>query len=434
MGSVHIIEMISDIINSVMTVYFFNRTLAPKNEKYEKVYSLITIIFYTLIQIIIQNEMLTAIRYNKKFIFIMFCYILLIIYPLFLREGRISEKIFLSLFYVNIIIIITFSIFITISMTLGLEFNEVLIYVNDRRVLVTTINRFIRILVIFIFFNKMKFIKYIKSKFLYILGIILILNLILNVIIQKKLIRSLDIINSDIIYIVFSFSAIQILLIIMVNLIFNQTEKRIMLEMSLEDKLSNKEVMDMYTKMMGWKHDFKNHISTIKGLLELGTEKEVISYIDEMNERINDIDNKIYTDNVLINSILVNKLKVTKKYDIKIDLNIRINKKINISNIDICVILGNLLDNSIEACIITEGYKYIDLNIISENNRLIIKISNTTNGKLKYIDGKFLSTKNKGIHGIGLSQVDEVVKKYNGYINRKHENNIFTTYLMIQNN
>lgn len=319
-------------------------------------------------------------------------------------------------------------------MTLGLEFNEVLIYVNDRRVLVTTINRFIRILVIFIFFNKMKFIKYIKSKFLYILGIILILNLILNVIIQKKLIRSLDIINSDIIYIVFSFSAIQILLIIMVNLIFNQTEKRIMLEMSLEDKLSNKEVMDMYTKMMGWKHDFKNHISTIKGLLELGTEKEVISYIDEMNERINDIDNKIYTDNVLINSILVNKLKVTKKYDIKIDLNIRINKKINISNIDICVILGNLLDNSIEACIITEGYKYIDLNIISENNRFIIKISNTTNGKLKYIDGKFLSTKNKGIHGIGLSQVDEVVKKYNGYINRKHENNIFTTYLMIQNN
>ncbi len=280
----------------------------------------------------------------------------------------------------------------------------------------------------------MQFIKYIKSKFLYILGIILILNLILNVIIQKKLIRSLDIINSDIIYIVFSFSAIQILLIIMVNLIFNQTEKRIMLEMSLEDKLSNKEVMDMYTKMMGWKHDFKNHISTIKGLLELGTEKEVISYIDEMNERINDIDNKIYTDNVLINSILVNKLKVTKKYDIKIDLNIRINKKINISNIDICVILGNLLDNSIEACIITEGYKYIDLNIISENNRFIIKISNTTNGKLKYIDGKFLSTKNKGIHGIGLSQVDEVVKKYNGYINRKHENNIFTTYLMIQNN
>lgn len=296
MGSVHIIEMISDIINSVMTVYFFNRTLAPKNEKYEKVYSLITIIFYTLMQIIIQNEMLTGIRYNKKFTFIIFCYILLIIYPLFLRDGRISEKIFLSLFYVNIIIIIAFSIFITISMTLGLEFNEVLIYVNDRRVLVTTINRFIKILVIFIFFNKMKFIKYIKSKFLYILGIILILNLILNVIIQKKLIRSLDIINSDIIYIVFSFSAIQILLIIMVNLIFNQAEKRIMLEMSLEDKLSNKEVMDMYIKMMGWKHDFKNHISTIKGLLELGTEKEVISYIDEMNERINDIDNKIYTD------------------------------------------------------------------------------------------------------------------------------------------
>lgn len=115
-------------------------------------------------------------------------------------------------------------------------------------------------------------------------------------------------------------------------------------------------------------------------------------------------------------------------------MNIRINKDINISNIDMCVILGNLLDNSIESCILTEGDKYIDLNIISENDRLIIKISNTTNGKLKYINGKFLSTKKKGIHGIGLTQVDIAVKKYDGYISRKNENNIFTTYLMIQNN
>ncbi|WP_299994949.1 sensor histidine kinase [uncultured Clostridium sp.] len=433
MGNVYIIEMISDIINSIMTVYFFNRSLAPKNKKYEKVYSLIAIIFYALIQIIIHNEMLTAIRYNKKFIFIMFCYILLIIYPLLLREGRFVEKIFLSLFYINIIIIIAFSIFIITSMTLSLEFEEVLIYINDRRVLVTAINRVIKFLVIFTFFNKMNFIKYIKSKLLYMWGIILTLNLVLNVTIQKNLIKSLDIVNSDIIYIVFGFSAIQILLIIMVNIIFTQTEKRIKLEMSLEDKLSNKEVIDMYTKMIGWKHDFKNHISTIKGLLELGTEKEVISYIDEMNESINNIDSRIYTENFAINSILINKLKIAEKYDIKVNLNIKVSKEINISNIDICIILGNLLDNSIEACIITKGYKYIDLNIISASNKLIVKISNSTNGKVRYIEGKFLTTKKNGMHGIGINQVDEVVKKYNGYINRRHVNNIFTTYLMIHN-
>lgn len=434
MGNLYIIEILSDIINSIMTVYFFNRALESKNKKYEKVYSLITIIFYTLIQIIIQNELLTAMRYNKKFIFIMSCYIVLIIYPLLLRKGSLAEKIFLSLFYVNIIIIIAFSAFIIISMILSLEFTEVLIYINDRRILVTAINRFIKFVVIFIFFNNMNFIKYIKNKVLYILAVVLTLNLILNLIIQKNLIKSLDIVNSDIIYIVFSFSAIEILLMIMVNVIFNQTEKRIKLERSLEDELSNKEVMDMYAKIIGWKHDFKNHISTIMGLLELGTEKEVISYINEMNESINEIDNKIYTENIVINSILINKLKIAEKYNIKVNLNIKVNKEINISSIDMCIILGNLLDNSIEACIPLDRYKYIDLNIISEKHRLIVKISNPTNGKLRYIDGKFLTTKKKGIRGIGLSQVDDTIKKYNGYINIRHENNIFTTYLMIQDN
>lgn len=434
MDSVYIIDKLSDIINSIMTVYFFNRALPPKNKKYEKVYSLITIIFYTLIQLIMQSKLMLIVRYNKKFTFIILCISLLMIYPLFLREGRISEKLFLSLLYVNIVVIIAFSVFIIISMILNIEFVEALIYINERRVLITAITRIIKFLIIFIFLNKMKFIKYIKGKSLYIWTIILSVNLILNITIQKNLIKSVDIINFNIIYIIFSFSAIQILLIIMVNVILNQTEKKIMLEISLEDKLNDKEIIDMYTKMLGLKHDFKNHASTILGLLELGTKKEVISYINEINNSISEIDNKIYTDNVLINSILINKLKIAKKNDIKVDLNIRINKDINISNIDMCVILGNLLDNSIESCILTEGDKYIDLNIISENDRLIIKISNTTNGKLKYINGKFLSTKKKGIHGIGLTQVDIAVKKYDGYISRKYENNIFTTYLMIQNN
>lgn len=153
-----------------------------------------------------------------------------------------------------------------------------------------------------------------------------------------------------------------------------------------------------------------------------------------MNESINDIDNKIYTENFTINSILINKLKIAEKYDIKVNLNIKVSKEINVSNLDICIILGNLLDNSIESCINTNGYKYIDLNIISVSNKLIVKISNSTNGKLRHIDGKFLTTKKIGMHGIGLNQVDEVVKKYNGYINRKHVNNIFTTYLMIHDN
>ena len=64
-------------------------------------------------------------------------------------------------------------------------------------------------------------------------------------------------------------------------------------------------------------------------------------------------------------------------------------------------------------------------------NRLVVKISNNTNGYVNEVNGRFLTTKHSNMNGIGLIQIDKVVKKYNGYINRKHENNIFTTYLMV---
>ena len=69
---------------------------------------------------------------------------------------------------------------------------------------------------------------------------------------------------------------------------------------------------------------------------------------------------------------------------------------------------------------------------LSENNKLVIKISNSTDGCINEFNGRFISTKGGMMHGIGLTQVDGVVKKYNGYINRRHEKNIFTTYVMIQ--
>ena len=101
------------------------------------------------------------------------------------------------------------------------------------------------------------------------------------------------------------------------------------------------------------------------------------------------------------------------------------------SNVDICIILGNLLDNAIEACNLIDGYKFIDLKINTKDKKLIIKISNNTNGYVNKVNGRFITTKNSDMSGLGLIQIDNIVKQYNGYINRKYENNIFTTYLMI---
>ncbi|MBQ3421054.1 MAG: sensor histidine kinase, partial [Romboutsia sp.] len=153
------------------------------------------------------------------------------------------------------------------------------------------------------------------------------------------------------------------------------------------------------------------------------------SYLKEIGTSISKLNKNIYTDNIAINSVLISKM--IKDNDINIDLDIKVNSTINMSNVDICIILGNLLDNAIEACNLIDGYKFIDLKINTKDNKLIIKISNNTNGYVNKVNGRFITTKNSDMSGLGLTQIDNIVKEYNGYINRKYENNIFTTYLMI---
>ena len=432
MTTLYIIEMICHSISAVIMIYFFNRAMPAKNKKYNKIYTIIMIIFYTVLSSNIINNIMVKIASNKMFMFIISCYILTLIYPVFFRRGRISEKFFLSSFYITIIIITSFVVFIIFSKLFNITFTEMLLYVNYKRTMTRIIIRVVQFILIFIVVNNIKFIKYIENRTLCTGAIILILNQALILTTETRLIGSLNAINISIIFSISSLCAIQILSISMLNKISKEIEKKFILKMSLDRKIHDEEILDMYTEMIGWKHDFKNHITMISGLLEIGTKEDAISYINEINSSIRQLDKNLYTDSIAINSILISKIKVAEEKGIKISLDLKMNTDIKISNIDICVILGNLLDNAIEACSIINGYKYIELKIVSEFDKLIIKISNNTNSYLNEVNGKFLTTKNNRVHGIGLIQVDNTVKKYNGYINRKHENNVFTTYLMIQ--
>lgn len=432
MTSLYIFEVIMDFFRAIMTVYFFNRIMPPRNKKYSKVYGMIMVIVYTLISSNRVNHIVYRMKDYQVFIFIFICYNLVFIYPLLFRRGRMSEKVFLSSFYISAILASSFIVYIILAKVFNVTLVELFLDVSYKRIIGLIISRFIQFMIVCIFLNNINFIKYAKYKTLYVVGFILFLNHIIIFVIERYLIKNLHKINMYIIVIAISIGIIQILLVYILNIFSKEMEENFILKMNLNRKIYDEEIIDMYKKMTGWKHDFRNHINMILGLVEANSKDDVISYINEIDIGIRELDKNIYTDNIAINSILVSKIKVAKYKNIKVNLDIKINSEIKISNVDICIILGNLLDNSIEACSMIEGYKFIDLRIISENNRLVIKISNSTNGYVNEINGKFLTTKNNKINGIGLIQIDSIVKKHNGYINRKHENNIFRTYAMIQ--
>ena len=100
MTTLYIIEMICHSISAVIMIYFFNRAMPAKNKKYNKIYTIIMIIFYTVLSSNIINNIMVKIASNKMFMFIISCYILTLIYPVFLDEAEYQK----SFFYLHFIL------------------------------------------------------------------------------------------------------------------------------------------------------------------------------------------------------------------------------------------------------------------------------------------------------------------------------------------
>lgn len=107
------IKILSNIINTIMVVYFFNNIMPPKDKRKSTLYTIFMIIFYVLISSnIINNIMAYNFHKNKILSFVLTYYISVLIYPLFFRRGRQVEKFFWSSFYITIMLVSFLMIYI----------------------------------------------------------------------------------------------------------------------------------------------------------------------------------------------------------------------------------------------------------------------------------------------------------------------------------
>ncbi|WP_317368495.1 GHKL domain-containing protein [uncultured Tyzzerella sp.] len=176
------------------------------------------------------------------------------------------------------------------------------------------------------------------------------------------------------------------------------------------------------------KHDYKNHISIIKSLLDDEKFLELKEYVDDILGKINHIEKINFTQNIIIDSILNFKIDEIKENNIKYDFNIKIPNDFNINSVDITIILSNLLDNAIEACSIDLKNidKYILLDLIFKDNLLIIKCKNSFDGVINKKDKYIISRKNNKLEsGIGIYNIQNVVKKYNGLMDIEYNEKDF---------
>lgn len=192
------------------------------------------------------------------------------------------------------------------------------------------------------------------------------------------------------------------------------------------------EVENMYRQMRGWRHDYCNHIQTIKALAENGDMEAVMQYLDGLELDLNTVDTVIKTGNAMADAILNSKISLARSKNIEVHVDAHIPVKLKMSELDLCVILGNLFDNAIEASMkLPEGGRMIRIYMDMKNTQLYISFTNfTATGKLEKVGRLFRTSKGKG-HGLGLIRIDAIVERLGGYLSRNSEEGAFTTEILI---
>lgn len=192
------------------------------------------------------------------------------------------------------------------------------------------------------------------------------------------------------------------------------------------------EVRNIYAQMRGWRHDYHNHIQTMQAYVELGQIDRLEPYLRELNGDLDGVDTLIKSGNVSMDAILSSKLSLLKSRGIAVSAKATTPETLSVAEVDLCVVIGNLLDNAAEACMKLEKPedRFVRVYLGQLKGQLYLSVSNSCAGKPKKVGGQYQTSKT-GWHGFGLLRVDRIVRKYNGYVNRQSEEGVFATEIML---
>lgn len=180
------------------------------------------------------------------------------------------------------------------------------------------------------------------------------------------------------------------------------------------------------------KHDMENHINAIYGLLEQRKYKECMEYLKKINGALNESKAIANSGNTVIDSIINYKLSNIDNQNVKFNINLKIATHINIPNFDIAVLVGNLVDNALEAVTNLNEDCFIEIFMKQEKGMLIIVMNNSFDGMIEIEKNKFLSKKRSyKNYGNGSEQIHEIVKKYNGILEYKALDKIFSVNVLL---
>ncbi len=179
------------------------------------------------------------------------------------------------------------------------------------------------------------------------------------------------------------------------------------------------------------RHDWRHHIHTISGLAERNDVESIKNYLSKYQKEHLFDEDVCYCDNAIIDSILGYYAYISKQNNIAISIDVQIPADLDISDLDLCVVFGNLIENATEACLRQkEGERFIKVVAKTEGGNLLISVKNSFDGKLEIIEESFYSSKREG-EGIGISSVRSFCEKNGGMFYITSEDYLFCVRVIL---
>lgn len=185
-------------------------------------------------------------------------------------------------------------------------------------------------------------------------------------------------------------------------------------EQQLNLQIEHYKLLDQKSRLFAaLRHDMKNHILSLQGLLVRGELAQTARYLERMSESGTMAEPVITTGNSALDAVLNEKYQQSMAYDIDFSCEIAIPKLAQLDSFDLCIILGNAVDNAIEACIKCGSKRFIHLKSGTVKSFLVLEIRNSTVlQELSVETKKFDST----FHGIGLENIHAIVERHGGTV------------------
>lgn len=179
------------------------------------------------------------------------------------------------------------------------------------------------------------------------------------------------------------------------------------------------------------RHDYKYQLNAVQGLLQVGERIEAENLLEQFQQKFEEQSLPSFCENAVINAQIAEFYQRCKDHNIDFNANIILPADTGIDNYELCILLGNLLENAWDACIRSDltSEKWITVNVKLTTTQMAVQVQNSFDGVVVRHDDAIASRKSDG--GMGIKSIQAITTKYGGEYMPDWNKNVFTAYVLL---